>query len=237
MMKARRIKAIFKKQMLNTSQNIGILIQFSIYPILMLAIVLFFNQLSDAGKIRTVISLSTVFVGLTPMLIISTTIREDRATGTLRMIIMSTVKPIEYFIGVNAWILLLSAINALIFGIMGGFSGLKLMVFVGGLLLAVSVTLMLGSVFSIAIRGSSHLVIGFISIISIMNGLLPFFSAGNQSFLNIVKYWYTQQVNYIMAELYDDIGENLYYRFIIIGTHLLIFSILFAILYRKNKLL
>lgn len=237
MMKARRIKAVFKKQMMNTPHNIGILIQFSIHPVLMLIIVLSSNQLGDTGKMRVAMSLSTLFVGATPMLVINNTIREDRVTSTLRMLIMSTVKPIEYFIGINAWVLLLSLIDAFIFGILGGFSGLSLITFVSGLMFGVLTTLMLGSVFSIAIRGSSQIVLGFINIISIINGTFPIFASGNKSNLNITKYWYTQQVMDILGDLSANFYGNLYYRFIIIGANLLLFYILFIISYKKNKMI
>lgn len=236
-MKARRIKAVFKKQMMNTPHNIGILIQFSIYPILMFIIVLSSSQLDDIGKMQVAMSLSTIFVGLTPMLVINNTTREDRATSTLRMLIMSTVKPIEYFIGINTWILLLSLVDAFVFGILGGFSGLRLIIFVSGLMFGVLTTLMLGSVFSIAIRGSSQLVIGFISIISMLNGMLPIFASGNKSVLNVTKYWYTQQVMDIMGDLIDNFYGNFYFRFIIIGANLLLFYILFIIFYKKNIVL
>lgn len=52
---------------------------------------------------QIVISLSTMFVSITPMLVINNIIRTDRSTNTLRMMILSTVKPMEYFIGINAY--------------------------------------------------------------------------------------------------------------------------------------
>lgn len=236
-MKFRRIKAVFKKQMMNTSHNFGLLIQFSIYPILMLIVVLSTKQFGENGRMQVAMWVSTLFVGQTPLLAIYNSIREDQATRALRMLIMSTVRPVEYFIGINSWMLLLSLFDALVFGILGGFSGLKLVIFVTGLMLGVLTTLMLGSLLSIAIKGSGQIVIGCISIISLANGLLPMLASVNKFILKITKFWYTQQVMDIMGDLNGDFYGNFYYRFIIIGANLILFTTLFVVFYRRNKVI
>jgi ABC-2 type transport system permease protein len=148
-MKLRRIKAVFKKQMLNTPHNVGVLIQLLIFPLIIFLTDSIYN-IGNSGNMQLVMNLSTMFVGLIPMSIISNIIREDRVSGTFRMMIMSTVKPFEYFIGVNACVLFVSLIDALIFSISAGLSDLRLLIFIMGFMSGIMTTLMLGSVLAVA---------------------------------------------------------------------------------------
>ena len=97
-------------------------------------------------------------------------------------------------------------------------------------------TLMLGAILSVAIKGSSQIAIGFITIMSLLNGFLPVFSMGNKTVLSITKFWYTQQCLDLIGDLFGNFLGNFCNRFLIIGANLLAFSILFIIIYKRNKL-
>lgn len=233
-MKLRRIKAVFSKQIMDITHNTGILMQFLLYPILMLVMVFALPSDSVAAKMGIVMSLSTMFTGMMPILTINNIIREDKYTNTLRMLIMSTVKPPEYLIGITAYILFISLITSFIFGLIGGFGGLALLCFTGVLMAGIVTTLLLGS--AMAIQSANRSNAGnLITIISLMNGLIPVLGAFNPSILKIAKFWYTTQIRDLIGDLYDNYYENLWYRFLIIGVNFTVFLILFTISYKKNK--
>jgi ABC-2 type transport system permease protein len=235
-MKIRRIKAVFMKQMLNLSHNISVLTQLFIFPLLILVT----ESLTKVGysvKMVLIVTLSSMFIGLIPMTIVSNIIREDRFTGTFRMMIMSTVKPFEYFIGVNAWVLFVSIVDAFIFGISAGFSDTRLVIFIICFIFGIITTLMLGSLISIAIRGFGQISTGIINVIVITNSVFPIFASLNKTILNITQFSYQQQVYNVIGDLFNNKYGDLWYSFTIIGANFLVFSIFFLILYKKNKLI
>jgi len=83
------------------------MINFLIYPIMLILMVFAFSGQENSPGIRVLLVsiLSTMFTGLTPIITVSGIIGEDKRTNTLRMLIMSTVKPLEYLIGITTFIL------------------------------------------------------------------------------------------------------------------------------------
>ena len=143
-MKLRKIIAIFKKLIMDTAYNTNILIQFLIYPLIIFLFIFIIPSDTVLPKMSLVMTLSTMYTGMMPILIVSNIIREDKYTNTLRMMIMSTVKPQEYLIGINAYILFVSLISSFIIGIVGGFDGLRLLLFIGILISGIVTSILLG---------------------------------------------------------------------------------------------
>ena len=143
-MRLRRIKAITIKQFASITYNWYMILQFLIYPLI--AIFLIFTLPDNIeSKISITVSMSIYFVGMIPILAVQSIIKEDQIQNTLRILILSTVKPLEYLIGINIFIVLLSLIDILIFGLLAGFSGIALLSYTGVMLVGVITSLVLGS--------------------------------------------------------------------------------------------
>ena len=109
-MRLRRIKAITIKQFASITYNWYMILQFLIYPLI--AIFLIFTLPDNIeSKISITVSMSIYFVGMIPILAVQSIIKEDQIQNTLRILILSTVKPLEYLIGINIFIVLLSLIE------------------------------------------------------------------------------------------------------------------------------
>ena len=115
-MKLRRIFAIFKKQILDTSQNTGVIFSFVVFPLMTLMFVLLNSNSSEIYRMHLVMSMSTIFIGMTPFTTINGIIREDKFSNVTRMLILSTVKPLEYLLGVTLYIMAISSVIAIVFG-------------------------------------------------------------------------------------------------------------------------
>ena len=111
-MKLRCIFAIFKKQVLDTSQNAGVIFSFVIFPLMTLMFILLNSNNSETYRMQIVMSMSTIFIGMTPFTTINGIIREDKFSNVTRMLILSTVKPLEYLLGVTLYIMAISSIVA-----------------------------------------------------------------------------------------------------------------------------
>lgn len=154
-MKLRRIFAIFKKQILDTSQNAGVIFSFVVFPLMTLMFVLLNSNSSEIYRMHLVMSMSTIFIGMTPFTTINGIIREDKFSNVTRMLILSTVKPLEYLLGVTLYIMAISSVIAIVFGVIGGFTGVSLLWYVLAIMLGTFTSLVFGSMLTIQTKNPS----------------------------------------------------------------------------------
>lgn len=233
-MKWRHIKAVFNKQFVDTAHNRSILIQFLAFPVMMVLLLLAMTDSMATGITRgsIVTLMSTVFTGLMPILTVYNIIREDKMYNTLRVLIMSTVKPLEYLIGITSYILFVSLIIAFIFGLLGGLRGVWLLAYVGVLLLGTAVTLVFGSAMAMysTRRGSAG---SLITIVAMLNSMIPLLSIFSEPAQKFSKYLYTYQINNMLGDIYANyFGWN---RLIIVFVNFIIFFVLFMNAYKGNR--
>ena len=102
-MKIRRIMAVLKKQIHDTLKNKTVLIQFIMFPVMALVMT---NTISSSGISATyfVTLFATMYVGMAPMTSIASIISEEKEHNTLRVLLMSNVKPTEYLLGVGIYL-------------------------------------------------------------------------------------------------------------------------------------
>lgn len=235
-MKLRRIFAVLKKQMLDTAQNTSVLLSFAIFPLTCLVFVLMRSDGSEIYRMSIVMSMCTIFTGMTPFTTINGIIREDKFTGVTRMLIMSNVKPLEYLIGITLYIMTVSSVIAVIFGLIGGLTGISLLWFVLSLLLGTFTTLVFGSMMTVQTNNQSA-ASAVVSIIAIFNGMVPTLAASSPAFSKIARFWYTMQFNNLIGDIWDCYYANVPERLLIIGANLAVFVVLFAVLFKKNKII
>ena len=140
------IFAIIRKQWKDTIKNKSILIQFLMFPIICIVLTSSVSSVEIPG-IYFVILFATMYVGMAPIIIMASIMSEEKEQGSLRMMIMSNVKPVEYMIGVGTLVFLCCLIGTLIMGITGGYQGMELLSFMGicslGLLISLCLEVLL----------------------------------------------------------------------------------------------
>lgn len=90
------IKAIFIKQYKDTLKNISILIQLIMFPAISIVMTSSI-QVSEIPSQYFVILFATMYVGMTPIIMISNIMGEEKEKGSLKMLMMSNVKPLNIF--------------------------------------------------------------------------------------------------------------------------------------------
>ena len=235
-MKLRRIFAIFKKQILDTSQNTGVIFSFVVFPLMTLMLILLNSNSSEIYRMHIVMSMSTIFIGMTPFTTINGIIREDKFSNVTRMLILSTVKPLEYLLGVTLYIMAISSVIAIVFGLIGGFVGISLLWYVLAIMLGTFTSLVFGSMLTIQTKNPSGAAT-VVSLIAIFNGIIPTFASSSPVLMKVARFWYTTQLQDLIGDVSGCYYGNIPYRLFIIGANLAVFLILFTVLFRKNRII
>lgn len=235
-MKIKRIIAVFKKQILDTSQNVSVLFSFVIFPLISLLFILMRSDSSEAYRMGIVMSMSTIFTGMTPFTTVNGIIREDKHTNVTRMLILSTVKPLEYLIGITLYIMTVSSVIAVIFGLIGGLSGASLVWYILSIMLGAFTSLVFGSMMTVQTKNQSGAA-AVVSMIAVINGMLPTLASSSSAFSKIAQFWYTTQISNLIGDIFGSNYSNVPARLLIIGANLAVFLILFTVLFKKNKII
>ncbi|MBQ8410253.1 MAG: ABC transporter permease, partial [Ruminiclostridium sp.] len=118
----KNITAVFLKQVKETFRNKAILIHFVMFPVL---VIIMENaiKLENMPEHFFVKLFAIMFVGMAPLICMSSIISEEKENNTLRVLMMSNVKPFEYLIGVGAYVWIMCIIGAVVFAVCGDYSG------------------------------------------------------------------------------------------------------------------
>ena len=228
----KNITAVFLKQIKETFRNKTILIQFLMFPVM---VIIMENaiKLENMPEHFFVKLFAVMFVGMAPLTCMSAIISEEKEKNTLRALMMSNVKPFEYLIGVGAYVFIMCIIGAVVFAVCGGYEGkdlLAFMVIMGAGILLSSLTGAVIGVFSKNQMSATSITIPVMMIFS----FLPMLSMFNENIEKVARITYSQQ----MSILINGIGNSAIKpeSIIIIAVNFVVASILFTLAFRKKGL-
>ena len=127
-MKPSHIYAIIRKQLKDTFRNKPTLVQFVMFPAIAAILTLSAGEF-ELPKRYFVNLFSVMYVCMAPILILSAIISEEKEKGSLRMLMMSNVKPMEYLLGIGAYVFVFCMAGVLFMGLLGKFSLQELWMF------------------------------------------------------------------------------------------------------------
>ena len=228
----KNITAVFLKQIKETFRNKTILIQFLMFPVM---VIIMENaiKLENMPEHFFVKLFAVMFVGMAPLTCMSAIISEEKEKNTLRALMMSNVKPFEYLLGVGAYVFIMCIIGAVVFAVCGGYEGKDLLAFMvimgAGILLSALTGAVIG-VFSKNQMSATSLTIPVMMIFS----FLPMLSMFNENIEKVARITYSQQ----MSILINGIGNSAIKpeSIIIIAVNFAVASILFTLAFRKKGL-
>ena len=102
----KNITAVFLKQIKETFRNKTILIQFLMFPVM---VIIMENaiKLENMPEHFFVKLFAVMFVGMAPLTCMSAIISEEKEKNTLRALMMSNVKPFENLFGVGSYVFIM----------------------------------------------------------------------------------------------------------------------------------
>ena len=225
-------RAIFIKQLRDTLKNRMVLLQFIVLPIMALAMTELVAKASDTIPDTMFVTMfAAMFVGMTPLVMANTIIAEDRERKSLRFLVMAGVKPYEYLLGIGGFVLLVCSLISVVFGLIGGFSGLDFVKFIAVLVLGAAASALLGSAIGILSRNQQAAAAVGTPVFMVL-AFTPMIAQFNTSAARFASVLYTQQVNLLV----NDFSLGAAKPFLIILANIAVLAALFALVYNKKGL-
>jgi ABC-2 type transport system permease protein len=231
-MKMRRILAVLKKQFKDTRKNKSVLLQFILFP--MMAIIFTYAVQDDTVPSTWFATLfATMFVGMAPLASTAAVISEEKEKNTLRVLIMSNVKPMEYLLAIAIYTFLMCLLGTFVFAVVCGYTGATLLRFVLAMICGIIASLLVGA--AIGVRAPNQMAASSLTVVfSLIFSFVPMIAIFNPALEKISRILYTQQVNYLTMDL--SAGNFTWDRFAIIGINMVIFAAAFVVSYKKGNL-
>ena len=228
----RNIAAVFSKQLKETLKNKSILIQFLMFPVMVLimenAIVL--EGMPEHFFVKL---FAVMFVGMAPLTCISSIISEEKEKDTLRALMMSNVHPFEYLIGIGLYVWIMCMVGAAVFAVTGGYESKDFLMFMvimaAGILLSELTGAVIG-VFSKDQMAATSVTVPVMMVFS----FLPMLSMFNESIEKIAKVTYSQQLSILINGL--GTAEVKPESILVIAANFIISAVLFALVFKKKGL-
>lgn len=226
------IGALFSKQCKDIFRNIEVLIIFFVYPLV--AFVMTSAIPKEAGQADFFISIfGTMHIVFTPMVAMASMISEEKEKNTLRVLVMSNVKPSVYMLSIGGFVFICTMITAIPFVVIGGYAGMDAFRFMIYMAIGCVCSLFLGGLIGTASKnmmGANALAVPLGLVISFM----PMLSYFQKSIKEFSRFVYGQQISDMIANPTE--GAATAESFIIIAVNMVLFLGIFLLLYRRNRL-
>ena len=225
----RNMTAIFKKQVKDTIQNKTVLIQFIMFPLLTLVMS---QTITIEGMPENffVNLFATMYIGMAPLTSIAAVIAEEKEKNTLRVLMMSNVKPYEYLLGVGSYIWFACMLGAAVICAAGGFPLRESLAFMGIMAVGILASLLVGA--AIGTWSKTQMMATSITVpVMMIFSFLPMLSLFNDTIAKIAKFIFSQQVSIMLGQvsaLQAEAGN-----ICILAINMVVFTALFTFSYKK----
>ena len=224
--------AIFKKQLKDTLKNMAVLIQFVMFPIMTL-IMNNAIKMQDMPENFFVNLFAAMYIGMAPLISISSIIAEEKEKNTLRVLIMSNVKPHEYLLGIGSYVWFACMLGSIVICTAGGYNLQISIVFMGIMAIGILTSLLIGAI--IGIVSKSQMMATSIAVpIMIVFSFVPMLSMFNSRIEQIAKILYSEQISRMLGQIN---GLQLSVANVgVIGMNIFAAAAAFVIIFRKCRL-
>ena len=226
------IVAIFKKQLKDTLKNKTVLVQFVLFPVMTL-IMNNAIKMQDMPENFFVNLFATMYIGMAPLTSIASIISEEKEKNTLRVLIMSNVKPYEYLLGIGSYVWFACMLGGVVICAAGGYNLQTSIVFMGIMAVGILTSLLIGAI--IGIWSKTQMMATSIAVpVMMIFAFIPMLSLFNSTVEKIAKVIYSEQISRMLSQINSlqlsavNIG--------VIATNILIAAVIFIVIFKKCKL-
>lgn len=219
---------IFCKQLQDTLKNRTLLIQFVLFP----ALALLMNsavQLEGMPENFFVELFSTMYVGMAPLAATAAIIAEEREKDTLRVLMLSGVRPREYLAGVGGYVWILCMIGAGVLCAAGAYTATERVGFLMVMAAGILVSIMLGG--AIGVMSPSQMTATSVTVpVMLLLAFAPMLSLFNKWVDAVARYLYSAQVGRMLGAGVEISGM------LIFAGNLIVAAGLFTAAYKRYRL-
>ncbi len=228
----RNISAVFSKQLKETLKNWAILIQFVMLPA-MATLMQNFVKIDDMPENFFVKLFAVMFVGMAPQTCMSSIISEEKEMNTLRVLMMSNVKPLQYLFGTGLYVWLFCMGGAMIFALVGEYSGVEFCRFLAIMALGILLSIIIGAIIGICSKNQMTATSVGIPVMMIFS-FVPMLAMFNETIKNFAGIVYSQHLSNIINNIESTNIEN--DSVAVLGVNLVVAIVIFSIAFRKKGL-
>ncbi|MBE6851417.1 MAG: ABC transporter permease [Ruminococcus sp.] len=224
--------AVFMKQLRETVKNKTILIQFLMFPVMVII-------MENAIKIENmpehffVKLFAVMFVGMAPLTCMSAIISEEKEKNTLRTLLMSNVKPFAYLAGVGLYVWLMCMAGAVVFAVCGGYRGFDFCMFMLIMAIGILLSQLTGAVIGVCCKNQMSATSVTVPVMMIFS-FLPMLSMFNPTIEKIAKITYSHQLSILINGLGNTAIEP--QSILVIAANFVLFAVLFAVAFQRKGL-
>lgn len=222
--------AILKKQLKDTLKNKTIFIQFIMLPIFTL---IMSNSIKIEGMPKNffVNLFAAMYIVMAPLTSMAAIISEENEKNTLRVLMMSNVKPYEYLLGVGIYVWSICMAGAAVICAAGTFTAQGRLAFLLILAAGILISLLIGA--AIGTFCATQMMATSITLPVMMAfAFLPMLSLFNEAIAKIAKFSYSGQISLMLAQINIlDIGAE---TVCILAANTVLSVILFTAAYKKR---
>lgn len=228
----KHIMAVLWKQVKDTFKNKEILIQFVMFPILTLIMEKVVEVEGMPEQYFTNL-FGVMFVGMAPLTSMASIIAEEKEKNTLRALMMSNVKPVEYLIGVGFYNWCICMLGACIIGFAGGHTGATLGKFLMIMGIGILVSILMGA--AIGTWSKTQMMATSLTVpVMLVFSFVPMLSMFSEGIKRIARITYSQQIYSMIYQL--DTMENITEPAAVIVINVVLAVVLFVYAYRRSGL-
>ena len=188
------VLAVISKQMKDTFKNKAVLIQLVMLPVLAMVMEqvirpeglpeLFYTKLFAA-----------MYMAMAPLTAVASIIAEEKEKNTLRVLMMSNVKPGQYLTGVGAYVWIVSMIGSILFAVSLHAADIPFFFLVMGVGFIISIVM--GAVIGIGSKNQmSATSLG--TMVMCVLSFIPMLSMFNEGIKRVANFLYTQQARFLL---------------------------------------
>lgn len=194
----RHILAIYKKQLKDIFKNKEVLIQFLMFPAIA---VIMENGIRVEGMSENffVNMFATMYIGMAPLTSMASVIAEEREKNTLRVLLLSNVKPWEYLIGVGSYIFVICMLGSVVFALTGGMLGRAFAEFMLVMAVGILTSLFMGAVIGVGSRNQMMATSITVPVMLVFS-FLPMLSMFNDDIKKVAEFTYSQKISRLLSQ-------------------------------------
>lgn len=226
------IAAILKKQLKDTWKDRTVLIQFIMFPVLTM---IMNNAIKIDGMPENffVNLFATMYIGMAPLTSMAAVIAEEKEKNTLRVLLMSDVKPQEYLLGVGSYIWAACMLGAAVICAAGSYSLQERLYFMSVMAAGILTSLLIGA--AIGIWSKAQMMATSVAVpVMMVFSFLPMLSMFNDTIAKAAKFIYSGQISIMLDRIHflQPGAENI----CIVTANMFLFAALFIMAYKKYGL-
>ncbi len=193
------IIAILKKQVKDTLKNKTVLIQFVMFPVMTLVMNPMIKIEGMPGNFFVNL-FATMYVGMAPLTSMAAIMSEEKEKNTLRVLLMSNVRPYEYLLGIGGYVLVACMLGAALICMAGEYTPGGRAAFMGIMAIGIVTSLLAGA--AIGTFGRTQMMATSITVpVMLVVSFLPMLAQFNETVARVAKFAYSQQISLMLGQI------------------------------------